>query len=83
MAEFICKNDNCGNFNVSMHVGNVTYRMHGLALLADERFCTICNMEMQETKRSDGGINGFNISEMNNPDKDFTRNRGMGSKPIY
>ena len=81
MAEFKCKNDECRNFNVPIHNGNVTYRMHGLALLADERFCAVCNMEMDETKRTDGGINGFNISEINNPDKDFTR-KGSG-RPIY
>ena len=83
MAEFKCKNDKCRNYDVPVHNGNVTYRMHGLDLLADERFCAVCNMEMEETKRTDSGINGFNISEMNNPDKDFTKNRGMGSKPIY
>ena len=81
MAEFKCVNNECRNFNVLVLNGNVTYRMYNMALLADERFCTICGMEMDETKRKDGGINGFNISEMNNPDKDFTR---MGNgKPIY
>jgi hypothetical protein len=83
MALFKCINYECSNYDVPIHNGNITYRMHHLALLADERFCTICNMEMQEVKRPDNCLNGFNISEMNNPDKDFTKNRGMGSKPIY
>ena len=80
MAEFICRNDECRNYNVSIHIGDVTYRMRDMALVADERFCKLCGMEMEEIKIHKG-VKSFNISEINNPDKDFTR---MGSgKPIY
>lgn len=65
MAEFICKNLECGNFNVPIHNGNVTYRMHGMDLLADERFCTICNMEMQEIKEPYQAGNAANIISFN------------------
>jgi len=65
MAEFKCKNNECGNYDVLVRMGNVTYRMVGMDFLADERFCTVCNMEMQELKEPYKAGNAANIINFN------------------
>lgn len=73
MAIFKCINDKCRNNNVLIHNGNVTYRMHGMDLLADERFCTVCNMEMDEIKEKYVAGNAANIITTN----------PIANRPIY
>lgn len=65
MADFKCTNNECRNNNVLIHISHATYRMRGMDLLADERFCTICNMEMQEIKEPYQAGNAANIISFN------------------
>lgn len=73
MAEFKCTNNECRNFNVLIHNRNVTYRMRGMDFLADERFCTVCNMEMDEIKEKYVAGNAANIITTN----------PIANRPIY
>ena len=65
MADFKCINNECRDFNVPIHISNVTYRMRGMDFLADERFCKLCNMEMQELKEPYKAGNAANIISFN------------------
>jgi hypothetical protein len=62
MAEFICNNEDCSNHKVVIYNGYVTYRMHGMDFLADERFCLMCGKEMEEIKKN-SGTDGFFLKE--------------------
>ena len=73
MAEFKCKNHECRNYDVLIHIGYATYRMRGMDFLADERFCTVCNMEMDEIKEKYIAGNAANIITSN----------PIANRPIY
>jgi len=80
MAEFICRNEDCENNGKEIYNGFVTYRMLGDKLIADERFCTICNSEMEEIKKY-SGTEGFNLKEsFGSINKDWSKDHG---KTIY
>lgn len=81
MAEFICRNEECTNHNQLIYNGYVTYRMHGEDFLADERFCLLCDKEMEEIKKNTG-TEGFFLKESFGSINKNWSNPGH-KKPIY
>jgi len=80
MAEFICRNGDCRNKDIRYISPTTTFRFVGGRLLADERFCLLCNQEMEEIEKSTG-TEGFSLKEQfGSINKNWTKTSG---KTIY